>query len=252
MAIDITDRVEMEAALKDADRRQDEFLAVLAHELRNPLTPLLNGLQILRQPAPPQAQVQTRDMMKWQLRHLVRLVDDLFDVSRISRGKVQLRCERIDLARHTRTAAEDRRPVLEQAGPALAVDLVPAQAGQHVSGPAGYAAQGEGGYPAGTLLGRVGEGGPVFVVGQQYEGRGGQGGRLYLRVVPLAGGSGSTGAYQVKVSTGPGLEVEGKADPQALPPWRTIYLGATGTYGGPPPDLPPRFGARMKDRMKAK
>jgi PAS domain S-box-containing protein len=122
MAIDITDRVEMEAALKDADRRKDEFLAVLAHELRNPLAPLLNGLHILRQPgATPQSQEQTRDMMERQLRHLARLVDDLLDVSRISRGKVQLRCERIDLARLARTAAEDRRPVLERAGLALVV-----------------------------------------------------------------------------------------------------------------------------------
>jgi PAS domain S-box-containing protein len=123
LAEDVTDKKEAEAALRDADRRKDEFLAVLAHELRNPLAPLLNGLQILRQPAAaPQSQAHARDMMERQLRHLARLVDDLLDVSRISRGKVQLRCERIDLARHARTAAEDRRPVLERAGLALVVE----------------------------------------------------------------------------------------------------------------------------------
>jgi hypothetical protein len=133
------------------------------------------------------------------------------------------------------------------------VDLVPAQAGQHVSGPGGYPAQGSiGGYQAGTLLGRVGEDGPVFVVGQHYEGRSGKGGKLFLHIVPLMGGNGSTGAYQVKVSSGPGLEVEGKANSQALPPWPTTYPGATGSYSGPAPGLPLRPGPRMKDKMKAK
>jgi PAS domain S-box-containing protein len=123
MAIDITDRVEMEEALKEAGRHKDAFLAMLAHELRNPLGPLLTGLHVLRQPRTTwEAREQTWDMLERQVRHLARLVDDLLDVSRITRGKVQLRCERIDLARHARTAAEDRRPVLERAGLALVVE----------------------------------------------------------------------------------------------------------------------------------
>jgi hypothetical protein len=131
------------------------------------------------------------------------------------------------------------------------VDLMPAQAGRHVSGPGGYPAQGSSGHQAGTLLGRIGEDGPVFVVGQQYQGRSGKGGRLYLYVVPLAGGNGSTGAYRVKVSSGPGVEVEGKANSQALPPWPTAYPGATASFGGvPTPDLPPRRGLRMKEMKK--
>jgi hypothetical protein len=94
------------------------------------------------------------------------------------------------------------------------VDLMPARAGQQVSGPAGYPAPGrDAGYRAGTLLGRVGAEGEVFAVGQRYESRSPGAGRLYLRIVPLAGGNGSAGAYQVKMSTGPGLEVEGKGNP---------------------------------------
>jgi hypothetical protein len=93
------------------------------------------------------------------------------------------------------------------------VDLMPAQAGQHLSGPAGYPAQGsDGRHQAGTLLGRLGEDGPVFAVGQQYEGRSGKGGKLYLYIVPLAGGNGSTGAYQVKVKAGPGVEARAVAN----------------------------------------
>jgi CheY-like chemotaxis protein/two-component sensor histidine kinase len=96
---------------------------MLAHELRNPLGPIVTGLHVLRQPRTTrQAREQTWDMLERQVRHLARLVDDLLDVSRITRGKVQLRCERIDLARQARTAAEDRRPVLERAGLALVVE----------------------------------------------------------------------------------------------------------------------------------
>jgi PAS domain S-box-containing protein len=104
-------------ALTEAARQKDEFLAMLAHELRNPLAPLLTGLHILRQPqTPTEARERARDMMERQLRHLSRLVDDLLDVSRIVHGKVQLRKERLDLGQLVRTSAEDRRPVLEQAG----------------------------------------------------------------------------------------------------------------------------------------
>jgi hypothetical protein len=129
------------------------------------------------------------------------------------------------------------------------VDLVPAQAGQHVSGPAGYPAQGEGGYPAGALLGRLGEGGEVFVVGQRYEGRSARAGRLYLRIVPLANGTGPTGAYHVKVSTGPGVEVEGQGGTPGRGRRPAAYSGQAGPLGNPPPGLPLRDRPWMKKEM---
>src|SRR5262249_14675357 len=103
---DVTERRQQEndlrklaADLSETDRRKDEFLATLAHELRNPLAPLRNGLQVMRLAAGQPATVeQARTMMERQLKQLVRLVDDLLDVSRISRGKVELRKERVELA----------------------------------------------------------------------------------------------------------------------------------------------------------
>src|SRR5579871_6207249 len=82
-------------SLRDADRRKDEFLAMLAHELRNPLAPLRNALHVLKGP---NAHVidadRVRDMMERQVEHIVRLVDDLLDVSRIMRGRIELRTDR--------------------------------------------------------------------------------------------------------------------------------------------------------------
>jgi PAS domain S-box-containing protein len=110
--------------LAEAHRQKDQFLAMLAHELRNPMAPLRTGVHILRQPqTPPEVRDRTHDMMDRQLRHLSRLVDDLLDVSRIVRGKIQLRKERLDLRRLVRTVAEDRRPVLEQVGLTLLLDV---------------------------------------------------------------------------------------------------------------------------------
>ncbi len=121
---DITDRIEAEASLKEADRRKDQFLTMLAHELRNPLAPVLNGLQILRlSEADREIAEQARAMIERQIRHLTRLVDDLLDVSRITQGRIQVRRERIDLAHLVRTTAEDRRPVLEQAGMRLDLEV---------------------------------------------------------------------------------------------------------------------------------
>jgi signal transduction histidine kinase/CheY-like chemotaxis protein len=109
--------------LAEADRRKDEFLAALAHELRNPLAPVLTGLTVLQAPGlDARRGEQTRAMLERQVRHLARLVDDLLDVSRITRGKVRLRPERLDLAGLVRTAAEDRRPAAEMAGLALTVE----------------------------------------------------------------------------------------------------------------------------------
>jgi len=110
--------------LAEAHRQKDQFLAMLAHELRNPLAPLQTGVHILRQPqTPSEIRQRIHDMMERQLRHLSRLIDDLLDVSRILRGKVQLRTESLDLRQLAHTVAEDRRPVLEQAGLELLVDI---------------------------------------------------------------------------------------------------------------------------------
>ena len=96
---DISDRKRIEGALREADRRKDEFLATLAHELRNPLAPIRSGLQVLRKTGgqgPAAEQVQS--IMERQVEHLVRLVDDLLEVSRISLGKIELKKEAVDLA----------------------------------------------------------------------------------------------------------------------------------------------------------
>ena len=133
IARDVTERKrEQEAlqaameALKDADRRKDEFLALLAHELRNPLAPLRNGLQVMRL-APDDANLiaRSRDMMDRQLSHMVRLIDDLLDISRISRNKMELRRSQVLLADVIRSAVEIARPALEMAGHELKVSLPP-------------------------------------------------------------------------------------------------------------------------------
>ena len=113
--------------LRDADRRKDEFLATLAHELRNPLAPIRNSLQILKMPGVDAATVErSRDMMERQVEHLVRLVDDLLDVSRIMRGKIELRKERVELAAVVARAVETARPLIEAQGHELTVS-VPAE-----------------------------------------------------------------------------------------------------------------------------
>jgi len=122
---DITDRKRAEAATADADRRKDEFLATLAHELRNPLAPVRTGLQILGQTADAAAAARVRGMMDRQLAHTVRLIDDLMDVSRITTGKVTLRRERVALQAAVEVALEASRPQIEAARHALAVDLAP-------------------------------------------------------------------------------------------------------------------------------
>ena len=124
ITVDVTERVRQEEALKEAARHKDEFLATLAHELRNPLAPLRNGLQIMRLAAgDPEKLEQARAMMERQLGHMVRLIDDLLDLSRISRGKVELRREPVELAEVVRQAVETSRPALEEAGHELAVRL---------------------------------------------------------------------------------------------------------------------------------
>jgi signal transduction histidine kinase/CheY-like chemotaxis protein len=105
-------------------RRKDEFLALLAHELRNPLAPIRNGLQILRlRGQDASAMEQVCSMMERQVGQMVRLVDDLLDVSRITRGKLALRKERTDLAVALRHAVETSRPIIEAAGHDLSISL---------------------------------------------------------------------------------------------------------------------------------
>jgi PAS domain S-box-containing protein len=111
-------------ALREADRRKDEFLATLAHELRNPLAPIRTSLQILKMPRVDAVTAQqTREMMERQIQHLVRLVDDLLDVSRVMRGKIELRKEHVELASIVARAIEIVKPLIEVKGHHLDVSL---------------------------------------------------------------------------------------------------------------------------------
>ncbi|HVS40079.1 MAG TPA: PAS domain S-box protein [Gemmataceae bacterium] len=124
IARDITDRKRAEKALREADRRKDEFIALLAHELRNPLAPIRNGLQVMRLAAEdPKTVAPVRDMMDRQLGHVVRLIDDLLDVSRLNRHKMELRRSRVLLADVLRSAVEAARPLVEAAGHELTIAL---------------------------------------------------------------------------------------------------------------------------------
>ena len=123
---DITDRAHLLAALKESDRRKDEFLAILAHELRNPLAPIRNSLHILRAQGPPVPQLQwATDVIDRQVNQMSRLVDDLLDVSRITRGKIQLHRERVELAAVVNSALEASRPLIEREGHELTVTMPP-------------------------------------------------------------------------------------------------------------------------------
>jgi PAS domain S-box-containing protein len=122
---DIEKYKRLEAALREADRRKNEFLATLAHELRNPLAPIRNGLEVLRLTDDRAARERTREMMERQVAQLVRLVDDLLDISRISRNRLELRKARITLASAVDSAVETARPLIESKGHALVVTLPP-------------------------------------------------------------------------------------------------------------------------------
>ncbi len=121
--LDVTEYKNAETGLRDADRRKDEFLATLAHELRNPLAPISNGLHVMRLAGASGTLEQARTMMERQLTQLVRLVDDLLDVRRVTSGKLELRRESVALSEVIGAAIETSRPAIEQAGHALAVDL---------------------------------------------------------------------------------------------------------------------------------
>ncbi|HEX5631868.1 MAG TPA: ATP-binding protein, partial [Gemmatimonadales bacterium] len=121
---DITAQYDMQQALAEGDRRKDEFLATLAHELRNPLAPLRNALYLLRVADASEATLQSvLAMMERQVAVLVRLVDDLLEISRISRGKITLHRERFPLSEAVLGAVETARPVIEAGGHALSVTM---------------------------------------------------------------------------------------------------------------------------------
>jgi signal transduction histidine kinase/CheY-like chemotaxis protein len=113
-----------EQALREADRRKDEFIAMLAHELRNPLVPIRNGIELLkRAQANPGLVDNVRPMMERQIGHMVRLIDDLLDVARIAAGKIELRRERVALAVIVSAAVDAQRAAIESAKLQLEVDL---------------------------------------------------------------------------------------------------------------------------------
>ncbi len=114
------------SALKESDRRKDEFLAILAHELRNPLAPIRSAIDIMRTQGPALPDVQwARDVVDRQLDQMTRLVDDLLDVSRITRGKIELRKEQVSLATVVALAVEASRPLMETHRHELTIGLPP-------------------------------------------------------------------------------------------------------------------------------
>lgn len=120
----LLERERAAAALREADRRKNEFLAVLAHELRNPLAPIRNSLQILRMTIKgDETTAELTEMMERQVNHMVRLVDDLMEVSRITRGKIELRREPIDIGTVIRNAVETSQPLIDAGGHQLSVKL---------------------------------------------------------------------------------------------------------------------------------
>lgn len=121
-SLDITKRKEFERALSEADSRKDEFLAMLAHELRSPLAPIRNSIEIMRRMGAP-GTGPVVDTLERQVRQLVRLVDDLLDVSRISRGRIELRRQRVDLRPIVHHAVEAVQPLCDAMGQALSVTL---------------------------------------------------------------------------------------------------------------------------------
>ena len=130
---DIGDRRQLERELHDraerlleADRRKDEFLAMLAHELRNPLASVSNAIQLLRMSnATAELTQWSKDVIERQVKHLARLIDDLLDVSRITRGKIELRKERIDASPVINSAVDAVRPLIEERKQELVVSFTP-------------------------------------------------------------------------------------------------------------------------------
>jgi PAS domain S-box-containing protein len=121
---DVTKRKAAESALKEADRRKDEFLATLAHELRNPLAPISNAVNLLQQ-ADGDALVRQRaqSILARQVDHMIRLVDDLLDIARVSRGRISLQRQAVRLDAVIESAVETSRPLVEAGGHRLSIEL---------------------------------------------------------------------------------------------------------------------------------
>jgi signal transduction histidine kinase/CheY-like chemotaxis protein len=123
ISMDITDLMQAEQELREADQRKDQFLATLAHELRNPLAPIRNAVHILRTRGADPAIRKLQDIIDRQSGQLARMVDDLLDVSRISRGKLELRTDRVTLQQVIQGAVETSRPLIDQGGHRLEVSM---------------------------------------------------------------------------------------------------------------------------------
>jgi signal transduction histidine kinase len=122
------ERLRLIRELREADRHKDEFLATLAHELRNPLAPIQNALELMKMAGDSHEiiqQQQGREIIERQLAQMLRLVDDLLDLSRIRQGKIELRKEKIEVASVVASAVEGSRPLIEMAGHKLKVTLPP-------------------------------------------------------------------------------------------------------------------------------
>lgn len=123
LAAELLERAKTQEALRATDRRKDEFLAVLSHELRNPLSPLLTGVALLQSAGnDPELVSRVHDMMRRQLAHLVRLVDDLLDLSRVTHGKLELRRGLLDLRVVVDSAIELTRSLIDRRGHELRID----------------------------------------------------------------------------------------------------------------------------------
>jgi CheY-like chemotaxis protein len=124
IARDVSERKRIEEALLESDRPKDQFIALLAHELRNPLAPLRTALHVIRlAEGDPQRVRKAQDVMERQLNHMVRLVDDLLDISRISQNKLDLRRERVLFSDVVSQAVETARPAIEVAGHELTIAI---------------------------------------------------------------------------------------------------------------------------------
>ena len=122
--VDVSQRARAEEALRDADRRKDEFLAILAHELRNPLAPIRNAAQVLHHVTPADSVVSTaRDVIERQVDQMVRLIDDLLDISRITADKLDLRRERVELREVLRQALATTQSLVEASEHELSLSL---------------------------------------------------------------------------------------------------------------------------------
>lgn len=120
---DMTERKQVEETLKEADRRKDDFLAMLAHELRNPLSAINNAIQLAKRSGRTEHLEWAKEVIGQQVGHLTRLIDDLLDISRITRGKIQLQCKRQDPGPLIKHAIEAARPLIEARSHALTVSI---------------------------------------------------------------------------------------------------------------------------------